>query len=174
MIDSLSKLRLAVGLAHCLPGGTLDLTLSDGGVVRVGHDDRKGAQMTPCELRALVLTRGCPALSVLSTQVVALEVGGDRVTDMGGGLYRRDCPHGDSLWFATLLAPGTVTRLLDECPTAFPGDVLTASVRPDVDLGVVVTVLTCERGHEDRLADAARQASAACFTQELLYSAAQP
>lgn len=173
MLDSLSKLRLAVALAHGLPGGALALTLADGGIVRAGNTSRAGTHMTPCELRAIVLGTGCPALRVLTTQVTRVEVGGDAVTDLGGGLYRHACRRGDSLWFATLLAPCTVTRLLEECPAPWPSDVLRASVRPDVDLGVVVTMLTCEPGHEDRLAEAARQVSAACYTQELLYAAAR-
>ncbi|MGH8978186.1 MAG: hypothetical protein ACRDV7_08950 [Acidimicrobiia bacterium] len=56
---------------------------------------------------------------------------------------------------------------------ARPADILDASLRPDVELGVVVTVLsTATPELVDSLDDASRWASAACYTQEVL-SAAQ-
>ena len=175
MLDLPAHLRLALALAHSLPGGVLRLRTTDGGELRAAAESN--ADITPCPLRAAVLSRACPLWPGIASRISDIAVDGDDLTDLGGGLYRRDEPSGPSQrWFATLLAPGTVRRILEECPVDFPVQ-LDASLRPDVELGVVVAVLSSaadDVGHDAVLDNAARRASAACFTQELLYAALHP
>jgi hypothetical protein len=166
------QLRLGIALAHALPGGTLELGTDDGHVLRASHVNDDRADLTPCELRAALLSRACPLWPTVAARLVEVTVAGDGLVDLGGGLYGRRCGHGaDQRWFATLLAPNTVRRILDECPIEMP-DVLDASLRPDVELGVVVTVLFTDVPAMGELLDeAGRWASASCYTQELLYAA---
>jgi hypothetical protein len=162
-MDVAEQLRLAVALAHALPDGALELH-TDGGAVR-------RAAISPCDLRAALLTRSCPFLP-MPTRVAGVHVRGDGLVDLGGGLYARRCRHGaEQRWFATFLAPRSVALLLDDCPIDMP-DLLDASLRPDAELGVVVAVLSTDLPAMVPLLDeASRWASAACFTQELLHAA---
>jgi hypothetical protein len=163
-------LRLAIALAHALPGGTLELRTDDGRVLRASHGQDDRADLTPCELRAALLSRACPLWPTVAARLVDVGVTGAGLVDLGGGLYGRYCRHGaEQRWFATLLAPNTVRRILDECPLEMP-EVIDAALRPDVELGVVVAVLSTDIPVMGALLDeAGRWVSASCYTQELLY-----
>lgn len=175
MLDLPAHLRLALALAHAWPGGSIQLRTVDGSVLRAAYDRTGDADLTPCELRAALLSRACPLWPGVAARLSDIVIDGDGVVDLGAGVYGRHCRSGAAQrWFATLLAPSTVQRLLDECPLELP-QLLDASLRPDVELGVVVSVLSTESPHlVDALDDASRWASAACFTQELLSSVQQP
>jgi hypothetical protein len=176
MLEMPEQLRLGLGLAHAWPGGTIELRTDGGQVLRASHRscDADGG-LTPCELRAALLSRACPLWPSVAARLVDVTVTGDDVVDLGGGLYARRCRHGsEQRWFATFLAPTTVRELLDECPLEMP-DVLDASLRPDPDLGVVVVTLSTQLvGIGTTLDEAGRWASAACFTRELMHAARQP
>jgi hypothetical protein len=169
--DMTGQVRLAVALAHALPAGTVELHTADGSVLQASHDPEHGAPLTPCDVRAALLARECPALPSVTARIVDVVVHAPDLVDLGGGLYGRTCSHGSAQrWFATFLAPGSVSRLLDECPLDMP-ELLAASLRPDVELGVVIAVLSSDAPEMTAiLDDASRWASAACFTQELLHA----
>jgi hypothetical protein len=170
VLDLPTHLRLALALAHSLPGGALQLHTTDGAALRAAHGGE--GDLTPCELRAALLSRACPLWPSVASRITTVDVGGVAVRDLGGGLYGRAGAGARERWFATLLAPSTVSQILDECPVDFPMQ-LDASLPPDVELGVVVAVLSGDAAVpecETVLDDAARWASAACFTQELLYT----
>ena len=172
MLDLTSHVRLGLALAHSWPGGAITLHAGPGRALRAAAG-RVDADLTPCELRTALLAQACPLWTGLTARVTDVHVEGGGVVDLGGGLYARtgaDGPHTAERWFATFLAPATVHRVLDECPLAM-AEQLGASLRPDPDLGVVVIVLsTTNVAMHATLDDAARWASAACFTQELLHS----
>ena len=167
-----SHVRLAVAFAHAVPGGTIELRTDDGSVLRASHDCTSGATITPCELRAALVSRACPLWPGVMSHLADIAISGGDLVDLGGGVYARVCPEGaEQRWFATFLAPSTVRRILDDCPLELP-DHLDASLRPDVELGVVVTILsTGDPALRSHLDDAARWASAACYAQELLHAA---
>jgi hypothetical protein len=171
-MEMAAQVRLAVGLAHVIPGATVELRTDDGGVLRAARDLGQDAVMTPCDLRASLLARSCSMLSPVALRMTEVRIFGEGLVDRGGGLYARRCPHGtEERWFATFLAPSSVSRILDECPLDLP-DILDATLRPDVELGVVVTALSTTTPElVDALDDASRWASAACYTQELLFAA---
>jgi hypothetical protein len=175
VLDLPAQLRLALALAHAWPGGSIQLRTLDGSVLRAAHGGAGDADLTPCELRAALLSRACPLWPGVAARLSDIVIDGDGVADLGAGVYgRRGCGGTTQRWFATLLAPSTVQRLLDECPLELP-QLLDASLRPDVELGVVVTVLSTESADlVHALDDASRWATASCSTQELLYSVQQP
>src|SRR5262249_50653451 len=127
--------------------------------------------------RAALLARACPFWPGVAARLSRFAVGGEGVRDLGGDLFARATPAESQRWFATFLAPTTVQRLLQDCPIDMPVPV-DASLRPDVELGVVVVVLATspdpKDASENELDEAARWASAACFFQELLHAARAP
>ena len=155
-----------------LPAGTVELHTADGSVLQASHDPEHGAELTPCDVRAALLVRDCPTWPSVTARIVDVVVRAPDLVDLGGGLYGRTCSHGSAQrWFATFLAPASVSRILDECPLDMP-ELLEASLRPDVELGVVVAVLSSdEPAMTAVLDDASRWASASCYTQELLHAA---
>lgn len=176
MLEMPSQLRLGLALAHAWPGGAIQLRTDGGQVLRASHrrGDADGG-LTPCELRAALLSRACPVWPSVASRLVDVAVTGDDVVDLGGGLYARRGRHGsEQRWFATFLAPTTVRAVLDECPLEMP-DLVDASLRPDPELGVVVVVLSAQlAGLGTTLDEAGRWAAAACFIRELMHATRQP
>ncbi|MEO5900092.1 MAG: hypothetical protein ABIR68_08165, partial [Ilumatobacteraceae bacterium] len=91
MIDE-DQLRLATALAHCIPGVTLGLQCMDGTELVVAAR-RLDAHLDPCQLRAALLVPARPGTARLAEKIAAAEVRLG-LQDLGGGLYRRNVPHG--------------------------------------------------------------------------------
>jgi hypothetical protein len=177
LTDLPAQLRLALALAHNLPGGAIELATAGRPSLRAAHGPPGTADLTPCELRAALLARACPFWPGVAARLSRIAVSGDGVRDLGGDLFARSTVVESQRWFATFLAPTTVQHLLQDCPVDMPVPV-DASLRPDIELGVVVVVLSTPAHRADvreaDLDEAARWASAACFVQELLHAARAP
>ncbi|GIU85864.1 MAG: hypothetical protein KatS3mg009_0379 [Acidimicrobiia bacterium] len=175
VVGAFTRLRMAVAVAHSVPGLSLEVRFGDGTGIRAGAHGGTATELGICELRGMILAGHCPPWPVLAERVTALRLDGPGVVDHGGGLYGRAVPGrpgGRECWFATVLAPATVRDLLAGCPVA-DAEHVDANLRVDGGLGVVTVV--CRAGPDlgaGRLLETARWASAACYTRELLYAAA--
>ena len=173
---ALGRLRLATALGHALPGGRVDVLLRHGRVLRADHDKTSGAAITPCELRSMIVSKPCMSVLDFAAEIEEITVHAPRVCDAGGGVYRGIGENGvPNAWFASYLAPATVGAILDEVPVDGRADAIHATLQPDCVLGVVVVLLEADApGDVELLDDVARNASAACYAQELIYAARHP
>lgn len=135
---TLETLRLAVGLAHAVPGVHLRLGCPAG--ERIVAPDPHG-DVTPCEMRRVVLASGHPGRDC-SRHIDHLAVtGGVRRSD--GGVLRRDGSTPEA-WFATLLRPEGVATVVDERGDGPLDDQVVIRLRPDPGLGVTCVGVVAE------------------------------
>lgn len=165
----LDQLRLAVGLAHTVPGTELRLHCRGGQVVTIGSHPR--ADLDVCAMRQVVLAGSTPGQHGPLELVESIDIGGS-LEPYGGALYRRRVGAAEERWFATLLGPARTAELLRSCElTDVPDDAVHATVKPDGCLGVtVVQVVTPHHLWAHRLDAAAAAAQSACLVDELLAS----
>ena len=133
MIDE--RLELATALVHALPGGALVAVNDTGQKITVGR--HPSADVNPCRWRSVVVDhiqgRVQPAFADLSL----CEIGGSLERVESGGFIDRAEP--DRHWFAAKLPPCVAVQVLREVKLkGLPEEVVSASVRPDLELGVTV------------------------------------
>ena len=166
MIDE-EMLRLIPALGHGVPGVTVRLTCEQGAELVVAAN-RLDAHLDPCQLRAAVLVPPRAGATRLVDTIAAAEVHLG-LQDLGGGLYRRGGPEGEERWFATLLGSAALGDLLDRCPVDVPDESMTASVKPDEELGATVVCITANHPSASAHLDAvASWAIGVCMVEELL------
>jgi hypothetical protein len=169
----LEQLRLAVSLAHTVPGTELRLHCRGGQVVTVGS--HPSADLDACAMRQVVLAGSAPDQRGPLDLVHVVEVRG-ALEPYGGAIFRRRVGASEERWFATLLRPDHTADLLRACHLSdVPDDAVHATVKPDGCLGVsVVQLVTPHRLWAHRLDAAAAAAHAACLVEELLASVRRP
>ena len=78
---------------------------------------------------------------------------------------------GDERWLATYLPPGVLIDVFAGNPFQLPGDAISVSLRPDVEIGATCVRITApDPGHACRLDEVALWATSACAVEELLTS----
>lgn len=134
-------LRLAVALAHSVPGVVLNLTCANGEHVTVAAG-LLGTHLTPCELRGALLAPPEPGLPRLVDAITCVEVAGG-VDHLGLGLYARGpAGPGSERWFVTTLTHPQIGELLSRAPADLPHAACGVRLAPDRDLGVTAVRVT--------------------------------
>ncbi len=162
-MSSLEMLRLLVAVLHPVQDGHAMLHCHNGQRIDVGH--HPSADLTPCQLRQVIIASGCHGRPDYSRLVATAELCG-AFEPMGGGLYRRcDSGHVEQRWFATLLPTDVVMAALADMDCA-----LDAELFPDCAVGATAVCLTAanseSRPHLDELAV---RTLAACMADELIH-----
>jgi hypothetical protein len=172
MHHRLEQLRLAIALAHAVPGGRLELTSVDGRLLLAGTDP--SCDLDICSLRQVVLASAQRGLPDPSRYLTAFEISGSLQAD-AGGLHRADDAGRSSRWFATLLPADQVSEILSELPASSPAEqALEAGLRSDRCLGVTVVRLAVDTDRvgalwaEPALDHMALAAHARCLVEELV------
>ncbi len=162
-----ANVRLAVGLAHTVPGAELTVRRTDGGELVAAN--RPDADVDLCSLRRLVI--GTVGASTADRWIEVVRVGGS-VAQTEDGLWASDGPE-PRRWFATMLRQERVIDLLREIDTADIGDDgIEVVLKPDACLGLTAVAISADGPHLiDRLDELARRAHAACLVDELIWSA---
>jgi hypothetical protein len=165
---SIEQLRLAVALAHSVPGVVLDLRCSNGEHVAVAAG-LLGTQLTPCELRCALLAPPEPGLPRLVDAITSVEVAGG-VDHLGLGLYARGpAGIGSERWFVTTLSHPRIAELLSQAPADLPHASCAVRLAPDRALGVTAVGVTATAGAgTGALDEVAYWALAACLVDELI------
>ncbi|MEO5899142.1 MAG: hypothetical protein ABIR68_03290, partial [Ilumatobacteraceae bacterium] len=82
---------------------------------------------------------------------------------------RRHGARGEERWFATFVGHEQLSAVLDRCPVDIPDESMTASVKPDEELGVTAVCVTANHpsvvSHLDAVAS---WALGVCMVEELL------
>lgn len=154
-------LRTAVALVHSTPGATLCLQCAGDQVVVAGHGPT--ADLTPCQLRRVVLAEARTNDDLLVSRIHALSVGGT-LEPVGPGIHR--ATGGATVHHVTsLLGPSLVTAVLQEVGEGGGGRAEVA-VRPDGQLGVTcVRLAVCEPDPE-RLEGISASVAGALLSEE--------
>ncbi|MPY96225.1 MAG: hypothetical protein GEV08_25125 [Acidimicrobiia bacterium] len=184
MTISVDQLRLGVSFAHAVPSALLTIHLDRGRSLRCAHDRCLEPDVHPCQARQLVAgARGGGPTDWLG-EVVGLELGGPRLVDEGGGLYRAEAEAGRSWSFATTLCPVDAHEVVAEALAAafdergMPAgedDLSSLDLRALIDRSLDVVVVTCpETGPAAPVSatEAARRSLGACLVAELCGAAA--
>lgn len=164
-------LRLGAGLAHAVPGAELLLHTDVGEPVIVGR--RPDADLSPCQLRAVLASPAATDTSRPADRIVQVEVTG-QAEHVGGGVVRSQTPCGlEQRSVATTLSWGAVAEILHgieaDVDDDLPADALQAQVRPDPELGVTVVTITSIDARFDSFVDGvAAMVSARCMVDELV------
>jgi hypothetical protein len=161
-----TQVRIAVALAHSIPGVRLQVTLRDGSTVLVGAGCL-GA-LTPCQFRAAIVDRDRGQVLLEAIESVAVSGG---LADLGGGLYERGGANGDQTerWFASTLAPDAIADALTGSIAGIPDDAFETVLRPDPELGAgTVCLRAIHPALDHRLDDVAHWALSRCLVAELL------
>lgn len=162
----LERLRLAVSLAHCVPGSELRLlTSNDETIVVNAHP---AADLDACAMRRVVRAASCPSRPDVSERVVAVAYGGS-LEDLGGGVFRAVSNGREQRWIASLLRPRRIADLLGDVGLhEVPDDAMHACLKPDAELGVTLMVITADDArHAHHLDEIATRAAAAIFVDEM-------
>ena len=172
------QLRLAVALAHLVPGARLDLTTAEGAVLRAGGDP--SCDLDLCTLRRVVLASGHRSLPDPARYVTGIRIGGALEPD-AAGVHRSWGPEGPVRWFATLVPVQRVAALLAALPATSTAErAVGAGLRPDPCLGVTVVRLTVDPhlvpglSAEPALDRMALAAHGRCLAEELVAETDQP
>lgn len=163
----MSVVREATVLAHSVPGTELVL-VTDRGELRVGRSPHH--DLTPCELRQVVLAASAPGAPDCFRSVRSIEVTG-ALRDIGGGMYELWPPDGSSVqrWFATSLHPGDVVEVVDGCDLDVADDAMDAGIATDSQLGMsAVRIAASAPEHEARLDEVSRWFLERCVVEELV------
>lgn len=162
-----ATVRLAVGLAHSIPGAELTFRRVDGGEVVAAN--RPGADVDLCSLRRLVMRS--VGSSTADRWLEIVRVGGS-VTPTSDGLWASEGPE-PRRWFATMLRQERVIDVLGAIETEGIGDdEIEVLLKPDPCLGLTAVGVTARGPHlVDHLDELARRAHAACIVDELICSA---
>lgn len=159
---SSDHLREAACLAHTVPGTTLRLVTAVGQSLLVSRHCL-GADLSPCQLRSMLLCRTGEHLAVAVTRI-DLVAG---LAHVGGGIHARHGVGGiDERWFVTTLRHEHVEALLATCPVVGT-EHLDVSLAPDLELGLCAVRLAAD-AHDPVLDEAALWSMAACLTDELV------
>jgi hypothetical protein len=168
-MNRLDMFRALACLAHTVPGLTLQGSTTKGQMFTVSRQ-RLGADMSPCEFRAAVVSAGRTGWPRLHEAITDLDVVGGAV-ELGGGLYQPTHPGaGDARWFVTFLEPSVVQHSVASCPLDVNHDDLDVSIRADTDLGTCAVRCTAGPTRRLRLDEAASWLLAVCLSEELLAS----
>ncbi len=166
---SAQSLRLAVALAHSAPPLAVEFGFRSGQSLRAGHRPNDERIMPVCQLRQLLIADMALGLHHWLDEVETLEITGESVTDLGGGLYGALSGRGEHRCFAGLLPSHRVVEVMCQCPPSLDSESMTSSIKCDEGLGVTCVVL--EVGHPSLaglLDDAARWAVQTCLVEELI------
>jgi hypothetical protein len=133
MIDE--RLELATALVHTLPGGALVAVDGTGRTITVGR--HPSADFNPCRWRSVVIDHIEGRVQRPLGDLSLCEIGGSLERADSGGFIDRAEP--DLHWFAAKLPPCVAVQVLREVDLkGLPEEVVSASVRPDLELGVTV------------------------------------
>lgn len=165
-VTPLERLRLAAALGHAVPASELRLHTPAGETIFVSA--HPSADIEPCAMRRVVQAFACPNNTDHSGRVAAVEFGGS-LTDLGGGVFRVGRNGMEQRWVASLLTPDRIAELLDDVGLdELPDDAMHACLKPDLELGVTLLVITAnDERYRHLLDDIATQAAAAIFVEEL-------
>lgn len=166
----LERLRLAMSLAHTVPGSEMRLRTGGGDDIVVSR--HPAADIDPCAMRRVVVACAQPGNPDLSAHIVDIELGG-ALSDLGGGVFGTRVGACEQRLIATLLPQEVVADLIDVIGSStVPPDAMAARLTPDCALGVTMLAVTSNSPCFDHaLDDVAAQAAAACFVAELTRSA---
>lgn len=133
MIDE--RLELATALVHTLPGGALVAVNDTGRTITVGR--HPSADFNPCRWRSVVADHIEGRVQTPLGDLSLSEIGGSLERAESGGFIDPSEP--DRHWFAAKLPPCVAVQVLRELDLkGLPEEVVSATVRPDFELGVTV------------------------------------
>ncbi|MEO0493544.1 MAG: hypothetical protein AAF081_09025 [Actinomycetota bacterium] len=133
MIDE--RLELATALVHAVPGGALVAHDDAGRTLTVGR--HPSADVDPCRWRAVVADHVSGRVQSVFGSLALAELGGSLMRAPSGGFIDRSAP--ERHWFAVKLPPCLVVQTLRDVDlNGLPEEAVSASVRPDPELGVTV------------------------------------
>ncbi|MEM9465450.1 MAG: hypothetical protein AAGA90_08740 [Actinomycetota bacterium] len=133
MIDE--RLLLASALVHARPGGHLTAIDGHGRTAMIGR--HPSADVDPCRWRATLIDVIEGRISHLLDGLELESIGGSLESSDSGGFVDRMEP--GRRWFAVHLPPCLVVDTLRAVELGeLPDDAVTATVRPDPELGVTV------------------------------------
>lgn len=160
-------LRLAVGLAHAVPGADLLLRCNDGHRLLVGSEN--SADIHICDLRRVMIASACPTHPNPADWVEALDLEGS-LHSQGGGIYRVVRSGREERWFASALRPEVAFARLGQLDAQpLPTSAFEVSLKPDPGLRLTsVCVRADELNLERHLDELALAAHAACLVEEIL------
>jgi hypothetical protein len=178
MTISVEQLRVGVSFAHAVPAALLTLRLDRGRSLRCTHDQSLEPDLHPCQARRLLANAygGGPADWV--NEVVGLELGGPRLADFGGGLYRAELEDCLTWSFATTLCPLDAHDLVeaalgelfaDHGVPLDDGRIASLDLRAHIDQSLGVVIVSCAESEDGPVpaAEAARRSLEACLVGEL-------
>ena len=133
MIDE--RLELATALVHTLPGGVLVAVNDAGRRITVGR--HPSADVDPCRWRSVLVDRIEGRVQAPFADLSLCEIGVSLERAKSGGFIDRAEP--DRHWFAAKLPPCVAVQVLREVNLkGLSEEAVSASVRPDLELGVTV------------------------------------
>lgn len=161
------RVRHATLLAHSIEGVSLRLSAITGVELVVSYQCLN-AELTPCQLRNLLLTPTAEHEFVRCVSSVDVDRG---LVHLGGGIYQPTAP-GTSRqrWFASGLHPDDIAaRLSDEGDGAIADDQFGVTLRADPELDLVAVGVSSLHPCVDQLVDeVATRALSACLVAELI------
>ncbi|MEM8708310.1 MAG: hypothetical protein AAGE98_17735 [Actinomycetota bacterium] len=129
------RLQLATALVHTLPNAALVAADADGRSVTVGR--HPSADVDPCRWRSVVADSVTGRVASGLDHLTLAEVGGSLERSPSGAIIDRTDP--SRQWFAVKLPPCVAVDVLRSIDLkGLPEEAVTASVRPDPELGVTV------------------------------------
>ncbi|MEM8709129.1 MAG: hypothetical protein AAGE98_21895 [Actinomycetota bacterium] len=144
------RLRLATALVHTLPGAALVAVGRDGRTLTVGR--HPSADVDPCRWRSVVVGDAGGRVSGLLDGLELSELGGSLETSAGGAVVDRTAP--ERRWFAVALPPCIVVDVLRGVDLrGLPEEAVTATLRPDPELGVTVVGVGIDAPYPDAALD---------------------
>jgi hypothetical protein len=160
------RLRIAVAIAHCMPGVGLELQCANGDRLVVAYQ-RLDAHLDPCQLRRGLLAPSVAGVPRLADAVVSVDLRWG-IDDLGAGVLRRVGDGTEERWFATTLDAGEATTVFEGCDEGLADGAVSARLLPDSELGVTVACLTPNHpSAASRLDEVAAWAVGACLVAEL-------
>ncbi len=171
-LEQNATIRLAVGLAHAVPGTDLTLRRVDGG--RLVAANRAGADVDLCSLRQTIIAGLCPDRPDASQCIEVDEIAGS-LHETDQGVYRSEGQR-PLYWFATLLHQDRVIDLLGELERPdITADELEATLKPDACLGVTTVGLAgFDPAGELAAAEMTRRLYEVCLVDELIARCRRP
>jgi hypothetical protein len=171
-VSTADTVRLLVGMLHPVPDARAILLCHNGQRVEVGY--HPSAELSPCQLRSVVIGSRCPGRPDYTALVAHIDVHGS-LESIGGGLYRRvDPANGEQRWFSTFVPPAVVKELLDRVEMNLPDNAFEATIHPDCAIGTTAVCITASliqcANHLDEVAFAVL---ASCVAEELISHAHQ-
>lgn len=165
MIDE--RLRLATAMVHSIPGATLRV---GNGVQSVVIGAHPAADLSPCRWRGMLTSADLSGGIGAWADCRLLAVGGVLERTRSGMFVDRSDP--GCRWAAFRLPPCVAFDVLKQTPLdPLPDDAVTATVRPDPELGVTIIGIGVDApGMADVLEDLAASVYASLSVAELTMS----